>query len=146
MEMNKNNRKQILIYIGASYGLFWGIFIVAIVLIQTGIIPVSLDGESAFLNFLKILISWTPTMAVYFFRKQLFPGHSVKEIFLSMFQENLGLYSQQYWRWYHLGTMAYPFMADIRLYRLKSVPLYFGIHDLHSCLVCCHGYFILLES
>lgn len=49
--MNQNDRKQTLIYIGASYGLFWGIFAVAIVLIQTGLIPISLDGESTFLNF-----------------------------------------------------------------------------------------------
>lgn len=73
----------------ASYGLCWGIVAVVIFLIVSDVLDVSMEGESVFLNTLKIVISWTPTIAVYLFRKQLFPGKSVKQIFQSMFHEKL---------------------------------------------------------
>ena len=89
--MRKEERKQLWTYIAASYGLFWSILIIAFTMLQIGIINVDIDGDSLFITFIKILISWTPTMAVYFFRKRLFPGKSIKDIFSGMFSEKLNV-------------------------------------------------------
>lgn len=83
--------KKLRTYLFAAYGLIWGIFVLFIVVTATKLIDVSTEGESYFMDGVKILISWVPTMAVIFFRQKLFPGKSLKEVFDGMFAEKLNM-------------------------------------------------------
>lgn len=87
----KEWKRKLRTYLIASYGLFWAIFVLLIGLIAAKILDVNLEGQSYFMDGVKILISWTPTMAVYFFRKKLFPGKSLKEVFRGMFAQRLNM-------------------------------------------------------
>lgn len=49
------------------------------------------EEQSLFLDGVKIFISWTPTMAVYLFRKKLCPNQSIKDVFKSMFVQRLNI-------------------------------------------------------
>lgn len=86
-----DRKKRLLWYLFASYGLFWVTVVTVLILIGTGILNVSIEGESPFLSGLKIFFSWTPTMAVYLFRKKIFPGKSAKQVFMSMFRDKLNV-------------------------------------------------------
>lgn len=86
--MKEWNKKLVTFLVGA-YGLFWLTFIVLIALIMTNVVQVNFEGQSYFMDGVKIFISWTPTMAVLLLRKTLFPQKSVKDIFKGMFAQKL---------------------------------------------------------
>lgn len=81
----KEWKRKLGIYLFASYGLIWGIFVLFIAVTAL----VGMEDESYFMDGVKILVSWVPTLSVTFFRKKLFPGKSLKEVFRGMFAEKL---------------------------------------------------------
>lgn len=81
----ENWKKNLWIFIGTAYGLFWGIFVIILSLIGFGVLNISLEGNSPFLIFARIFFSWTPTMAVLIHLRKLFPGTTVKEFIKKMF-------------------------------------------------------------
>ena len=53
----KEWKRKLRTYLIASYGLFWAIFVLLIGLIAAKILDVNLEGQSYFMDGVKILIS-----------------------------------------------------------------------------------------
>lgn len=85
--MIEQRKKGFWSFLLTAYGLFWGIVAVVLTLIGTGILNVSLEGDSLFLSGIKILFSWTPTMAVLIHMKKLFPGLKRKDFVKGLFHQ-----------------------------------------------------------
>lgn len=83
------SKKSLWIFLATSYGLFWGIAIIVLSLIGFRILNISLEGDSVFLNIIKILFSWTPTMAVLIHSKRLFPDTTLKNFLKNLFAESV---------------------------------------------------------
>lgn len=82
----KTRTKQFLRFTLTAYSLFWGTAVIFLTLIATGILPISLEGDSPLFLILKIFFSWTPTFAVLLNIKYLLPGTTIKEFYKKVFK------------------------------------------------------------
>lgn len=85
----EQSKKGLLHFLLTAYGLFWGIAAIVLVLVGTGALNISLEGDSPFLSGIKILFSWTPTIAVLIHLKKLFPDTTVKGLVNKLFHQSI---------------------------------------------------------
>ena len=85
-----HKRKSIL-YIICAYVFFWITFsLIGLVLISMGEAAPAFQ-ESIVFSFLVAFAAWTPTFALFFLFKKLFPGSSIKAFYKNAFRERLNL-------------------------------------------------------
>ncbi|MDR0447195.1 MAG: CPBP family intramembrane metalloprotease [Treponema sp.] len=80
------NRKQNILFIVCAYGFFWLFLVLTIgTLLSLGME----EFLAKIMPFGVVIGSWTPTFALFFLFKKLYPGWSIKEFYENAFKERL---------------------------------------------------------
>ena len=78
-------KKQNALFIVCAYAFFWLVIVIAGVFVMTGVIPT--DG--VLMEIGVIIGSWTPTVALFFLFKKIYPDSTIKEFYKNAFKERL---------------------------------------------------------
>jgi hypothetical protein len=79
------DKKRNTLFIVCAYAFFWVILVIAGILVVTGVLPT--DG--ALMQMGIVIGSWTPTIALLFLFKKLYPDSTIKEFYKNAFKERI---------------------------------------------------------